>query len=109
MQALVNGFHAYFVEIVMKERGLSPQAMETIADGRLFTGREAVEFGLADRIGDLDAAIRHAAELAGLPDEDPRIIRVHSEQPFLPRLLQQIESASASVRNSWLLPKYVMR
>lgn len=109
MQELVDGFHAYFVETVVKERGLSPEAVNEIANGRLFTGREAVAYGLADHVGDLDAAIKHAAALAGLPDSDPRVIRVYRTQPFLPRLLQQIESASASVRRSWLVPKYVMR
>ena len=44
----------------------------TLADGRIFSGRQALEVGLIDGIGDLHGAINIAAGMAGLPPE-PRV------------------------------------
>lgn len=45
-------------------RGLTMQEVENIAQGRVWTGEEALEIGLVDELGGLDAAIEYAAEMA---------------------------------------------
>jgi protease-4 len=40
--------------------------MKEYADGRIFTGRQALKLGLVDSLGDMDAAVRVVAELAGI-------------------------------------------
>ena len=60
-----------FKERVMKARRLSADRLEPIAGGRVFTGRQAYEHGLIDKLGGLNAAIRKAREFAGLDEGAP--------------------------------------
>ncbi len=55
-----------FVEIVARGRDMPITEVEAIAAGRIWSGRAAQEVGLVDELGDLDAAVTAAAELAGL-------------------------------------------
>ena len=48
-------------------RGRSIEAIEEIARGRVWTGRQALSLGLIDELGDFEAAVRRAKELAGIP------------------------------------------
>jgi protease-4 len=109
LQSVVNDFHEQFVELVHQERNLDMATVRELADGRLFTGRQAVSLGLADEIGDLDDAIHCAAALAGVEGE-PQIIRVPKERiPFL-AMLDQVESAvSTAFRRKGVIPKYLLR
>ena len=68
---IINRLHSSFVNLVLDERGdrLRLTAAE-VAEGHLYSGVEAVEYGLADAIGSDSAAIATAAELAGLSEYD---------------------------------------
>jgi ClpP class serine protease len=52
--------------VVAEGRGLSKEEVRNLATGQLYTGTEAKELGLVDKLGDLDTAIDLAAELAGI-------------------------------------------
>lgn len=67
--------HAYeqFVRVVAEGRHLSPEAVERIAQGRVWSGRDALRLGLVDRIGGLEAAVRAAAQLARLKPGEYRL------------------------------------
>ncbi len=68
-QLVINKGYDDFISKVAMHRGIDKDDVDTIAQGQVWTGREAVEHGLIDEIGELDAAIETAAELAGLePD-----------------------------------------
>ncbi|TAL09135.1 MAG: signal peptide peptidase SppA [Nitrospirae bacterium] len=68
-QAMINGFQTRFLEVVTKSRsGLTPDRLKLIADGRVFTGPQAVQLGLADQTGYLDDGIAAAKQLAGVAD-----------------------------------------
>lgn len=67
-QSLVDDVLTQFVEAVAKGRNLSVEKAREIADGRVFTGRQAKELGLVDDFGTRDDAFRVAAELAGLKE-----------------------------------------
>ena len=54
-------------------RNIEEAVVKSIADGRIFSGRKAMEMGLVDRMGNLNVAIRRAAELAGL-DGEPDVV-----------------------------------
>ncbi|HMI06060.1 MAG TPA: signal peptide peptidase SppA, partial [Flavobacterium sp.] len=58
--------HVYntFVNRVAAGRKMTPAAVDSIAQGRVWSGAEAIKIGLVDEIGGMDAAIRHAAKLA---------------------------------------------
>lgn len=57
-----------FRERVAKARHLSREQLEPVTGGRVYTGRQALDRGLIDELGGLDAAIQKARELAGLDD-----------------------------------------
>jgi protease-4 len=55
-QALIDDSYAWFKGLVTERRGLSGNALDAVADGRVFTGRQAVDLGLIDAIGDEETA-----------------------------------------------------
>ncbi len=68
-QTMINGFQARFLEVVTRSRsGLTPERLTLITDGRVLTGPQAVQVGLADQIGYLDDGIAAARQLAGIAD-----------------------------------------
>lgn len=55
-----------FKEAIIEGRKLSPEAVEAFADGRVFSGGEALEFGLVDALGSYNHAMRAIGEKTGL-------------------------------------------
>lgn len=68
-QDMINDVYEQFVEAVAEGREMKPEAVKEYADGRVFTGRKAVELGFADDVGTLEDAFDLAAELSGLGDD----------------------------------------
>ncbi len=68
LQAMVDDLYYQFVEVVSLGRNMSESEVLAIADGRIFTGREALNVGLVDELGNFYDAIDAAVELAGLED-----------------------------------------
>lgn len=66
LQDMTLDIYDLFIKRVSEGRKLSVDSTKVLARGRVWTGRKAVEIGLADVVGDLDDAIRIAAEKAGL-------------------------------------------
>jgi len=65
-QSIVNDLYDRFITLVADSRGLSRSAVDNVAQGRVWSGEDALAVGLVDEIGGLEAAIAHAAELAEL-------------------------------------------
>ena len=65
-QLVINKGYDDFIGKVAMHRGIDKHDVDTIAQGQVWTGTEAFEHGLIDEIGDMDAAIASAAELAEL-------------------------------------------
>lgn len=74
LQGVVDETYQRFVTVVSQDRGQNEAAVRQLADGRIYTGRQAKALGLVDELGDLPEAIRAAAELGGISGE-PRVIR----------------------------------
>ena len=66
MQAYVNRGYDLFLTRCAEGRGMSKEAMDQIAQGRVWTGTRAKELGLVDELGGLDKAIEIAIEKAGI-------------------------------------------
>jgi len=66
LQRLVTTLHGQFVRDVANARGLEVPEVAKLADGRIYTGEEALSLGLVDRLGNLEDALEWAAELGGL-------------------------------------------
>lgn len=67
-QSLVDETYQRFVDLVADERGLPREKVLSIADGRIYSGQQALELGLVDALGTLDDAFEAAKELAGLDE-----------------------------------------
>ena len=74
LQGLVDDVYAQFVEVVAAGRKMPPERVRPLADGRVFSGRQALALGLVDELGDLDAAIAAAGKLAGISGT-PEVLR----------------------------------
>jgi protease-4 len=90
-QASVNRFYNLFIEKVARARNLSPDKVRSLAQGRVWTGQDALPIGLVDEIGGLDKAIAYAAKEAKLGndwsvEEYPRATTW--EEEILSRLFQ---------------------
>ena len=74
MQGWVDAFYDQFVDRVAEGRRLSREQVDAVGRGRVWTGRQAQERGLVDRLGGLEEAIRIAKARAGIaPDEGVRL------------------------------------
>lgn len=72
VQASVDTVYATFKNRVANGRKLKPDFVDSIAQGRVWTGKRAVEIGLVDRLGNMNTAIQAAAKLAKLKDFSTR-------------------------------------
>ena len=68
MQASVETIYDRFVNTVSQGRGLEPDFVDSIAQGRVWTGSEALKIGLVDEIGTLEDALKWAAAAGGNAD-----------------------------------------
>lgn len=66
LQAGVDSTYLHFKQMVATGRNMSVDAVEAIAQGRIWTGVKAKEIGLVDEIGGIDEAMKGAMEMAGL-------------------------------------------
>jgi len=84
-RSITNELFDEFVRVVAEGRDMSEADVRELADGRVYSGRQALANGLIDELGDLDDAIKKAAELGGISG-DPRIVRF-DHNPTLEELL----------------------
>ncbi len=83
LQGLIDDAYDQFLQVVIEGRNFKKSKAEKIAQGQVFTGRQAKNLGLIDEIGNFQDAVRLAGKLAGIPGE-PRVIEL--PKPF-PRIL----------------------
>jgi protease-4 len=73
MQSVMDDVHQQFIQAVAEGRSLEMSEVQPLADGRIFTGRQAKEARLVDELGDLDDAIHLAADIVGIEGE-PKVL-----------------------------------
>lgn len=96
LQNVIDDVHSQFIEAVVKGRNatlaegrkLAPEEVRAVADGRIFTGRQAYDMRLVDELGDLSDSIRIAGALAGIKGT-PQIIEKKKKIPFLEYLKEE--------------------
>jgi protease IV len=89
LQELIDVSYHQFVQTVADARQLTVDTVKSFADGRIFTGQQALELGVVDRLGTEEDARRWAAELAGLDPEKTKCFTLEERKPLLSRLLNQ--------------------
>lgn len=78
-ERFLNDVYQQFLQVVEKGRKLPREELAKVADGKIWTGQEAVEIGLADRLGGLQDAIALAQELAGMNGEGLEVTEFPAE------------------------------
>lgn len=109
IQSIIDKGYRDFVGNVAKARGKDFAAIDAIAQGRVWTGQQALERGLVDRMGSLDDAIRDAAQQANLGN-DFKVRYAEKPMGAFERFLTSIgDSSEARVAMSWglRLPSWV--
>lgn len=74
LDSLVQDVYRQFVEVVTEERQLDAGWADRVTDGRVLSGRQALDAGLIDRLGNIQDALTAAGRMAGLGDE-PAAVR----------------------------------
>jgi len=80
IQEMVDHTYHQFVEGVAQARGMTPAAVQKIAQGHVWSGEAAVKNGLVDQLGGLGQAVKEAAKMAGLKPGEYR--RSYIRQPL---------------------------
>lgn len=94
MQASVEDIYELFVNLVAESRGMEPERVDEIAQGRVWTGADALEIGLVDELGTLEDAIDYAAALADLHSRDDyRVVGYPQPMTFLEELMASFGQA----------------
>jgi protease-4 len=102
-QSNVEDAYRRFLQLVADGRNMSVAEVDAIAQGRVWTGEQALGLGLVDSLGDLDQAVNAAAQLAGL--NEWQSVYLHRElspgEQFLIQMIDTMGTAQiqAAVQN----------
>lgn len=92
MQRRIDRGYHLFVSRCAEGRGMTKKAIEQIAEGRVWSGRRAIEIGLVDKIGTIDDAVRTAAHMANLTTYD--IVDYPKQKDSMTQFLEKLSGTS---------------
>lgn len=94
IQGFVEDIYVKFTDLVAQGRDLSTTYVDSVGQGRIWSGADALQIKLADRCGGLYDAIQYAAASVSL--EDYRIVEYPSAKSSMDKFLEKLNEASAS-------------
>lgn len=101
IQGYVDDFYDGFKERVAAGRKLTVAQVDSIGQGRVWTGAEAKKLGLVDELGGLEDAIQAAADMAGLTDY--RKVELPEQKDLLQQILEDLNAqARMWAASAWL-------
>jgi protease IV len=100
--AMVQDVYSQFVETVAAERKQSRAQLGPLVDGRVMSGRQAMQAGLIDRVGNFNDAVAAAARMAGLGKKEPKLL--YPEKDDVTLLDAILGRASARAMSSIMRP-----
>ncbi|MGM0481220.1 MAG: signal peptide peptidase SppA [Pseudomonadota bacterium] len=111
LQRSTESFYDYFLEIVANARDMTKEQVDNVAQGRIWTGKQAQQRGLVDRLGPLEDAVEAAAKLAEIDDYRVKTVKqsLNSRQQFIAEMLNNssvqslVGAADPSPRSHWLM------
>jgi protease-4 len=98
---LLEDVYDQFVAVIAKERKLDRKVVLGYADGRVFTGRQAREYGLVDTLGTYEDAVSIAAKLGDIKGK-PKVVKERKLKSFMERLMGETVSELASLKHELL-------
>ncbi len=105
LQELIDTSYQQFVATVAEGRNLTRETVRSFADGRIFTGQQAVELGVVDKLGTEEDARRWACELVELDPEKTPCFTIEERKPLINRILSgnsQVKPSIISSSMDWL-------
>ncbi|MDF2875526.1 MAG: sppA [Sporomusa sp.] len=115
VQDMVDDMYNQFIDVIAEGRHLDPVKVRQLADGRIYTGRQAKEVGLVDELGNMYDAIDGAAAMVGIQGK-PEIVEygkvsaieallgaqnsVNSDQLILQRLKEMLSASPSAMPQS---------
>jgi protease-4 len=97
IRELMTAFYREFVTKAAEGRRKKYEDIDSVAQGRVWTGREALQHGLVDRLGGMDVALDLAKERAGIrKDQDVRVVVLPERKGLLETLLERQEEGVES-------------
>lgn len=103
---LEEQLHAFYDDFVAKaaaSRGTTPERIDSLAQGRVWTGRQAKENGLVDDLGGLDRALALAKERASIgADTDVEIVTYPRPKSVYEMLSEGLSGGSEGAMQAWL-------
>ncbi len=97
-QGVMDTLYERFLSVIAESRkALSPEKLRALADGRIYTANQALEFGLIDQIGYLDEAILLAKEDAGLTEA--RVVMYHRPGTYKNNIYSQLGNSGFGAIN----------
>lgn len=105
LREMVGEGYERFLTRVSGARGMTPEEVDRVGQGRVFTGGQAVGAGLVDELGGLDRAVRAAAVAAGFDPEDPvEVVTLPRPPTLFDRLEAELSGGGFRSRSRLLLP-----
>lgn len=94
---LLGDVYDQFVNVVASERKLNRKQVLRYADGRVFTGRQALEYGFVDTLGTYEDAVNIAAKLGDIRGK-PKVVKERKVKSFLDRLMGETVTELAALK-----------
>lgn len=88
LQAFVDQAHQQFVSAIAEGRKMDIDHVKSLADGRIYTGEEAVKQGLVDRLGNFEDAIEWAGQLGGIQGRVSTVYKKKEKLSFLKYIME---------------------
>lgn len=101
LQKMLDDVYNQFVDVVVLERKMSKSKAIELADGSVYSGKQAYELGLIDSLGTYEDAIKLASKLGGISGE-PSIIKEKKKEKLSDLLLSKIFSNIDETKNNIL-------
>lgn len=99
IQGFIDDIYGTFTQRVADGRGLSRTQVDSIGQGRVWIGTDAVKIGLVDELGGLEAAIAEAASMAGIEEGGFRLIGFPEQKSFM----EELQSSLNAKAKGWLV------
>ena len=100
INAMMDNIYTNFVKRVAKGRNMSEADVEKIARGRVWSGKQAVEIGLADQFGGLNDALDYAAVQAGAKDRhDVNVVVMPKPLSAIERFMELLDTQATAGQN----------
>jgi protease-4 len=103
VQAQLEAFYRQFIQKVADARAATPEEIDRVAQGRVWSGHQAVEQGLVDALGGLRTAVELAKERANIDaDSDVELVVFPPKKSFYEMLSEELSGGGGQTAGAWI-------